>query len=122
MSKKITTEQLIKLMSDGSPVKLIDVLSREHYQREHIKGAISMPVYRIREEAQDLFDKDDLIVVYCASRDCQASTSAAEEFISLGYSNVFDYKGGLKDYKKANLPLAGSRYKQTTDAGSCTYC
>jgi len=55
--------------------------------------------------------KDEQIVTYCARFDCQASTKVTEILISLGYTNVVDYKGGLKDYKEAKLSMEGSLYK-----------
>jgi len=92
-------------MKSSEHFKLVDVLSGESYVREHIKGAISIPLDKIEEKAPLLLDRDEKIVTYCASFECQASTKAAEKLVSLGYSNVFDYKGGLKDYKEAGLLL-----------------
>jgi len=61
---------------------------------------------------------DPCNITYCASFECQASTKAAEKLVSLGYSNVLDYKGGLKDYKEARLPVEGSLYKKTVKVKS----
>jgi rhodanese-related sulfurtransferase len=103
--KQITREELLDLIKSGKSFKLVDVLSRESYENEHIKGAISIPLDEIGKRSRELLKKDELIVVYCASFDCQASTSCAEKLLTLGYKNVLDYKGGLRDYKEASLPL-----------------
>lgn len=110
MVKKITRDELVKLMDSGKKLKLVDVLSGESYAKEHIKGAISLPLAQIDKKAGDLLEEDDLIVTYCASFECPASSQAAEKLAALGYKNVLDYKGGLKDYKEGNLPLEGSAH------------
>jgi rhodanese-related sulfurtransferase len=120
MIKKINREELMGMISSGEKFKLIDVLSRESFENEHIKGAISMPLEEIGRMAGKLFHKKDKIVVYCASFECQASTQAAEKLISFGFKNVMDYKGGLKDYKEAHLPLAGKMHEEPAACPSCS--
>lgn len=111
MVKMISRDELMKMVSSQQKFKLVDVLSNDHYQDEHIKGALSLPLDQIDKNAQNLFKKDDLIVVYCASFECQASTMSAEKLAAMGYKNVLDYKGGIKDYKEAGLPLEGKLHK-----------
>lgn len=120
MLKMITREELMNMVSSGQKFRLVDVLDRDHYEREHIKSAISLPVNEIEKRAGKMLKKGETIVVYCASFDCQASTNAAEKLFSMGYKNVLDYKGGLKDYKEANLPMEGTLYKETSP--SCSTC
>lgn len=124
MVKTISLDDLliINLVSAKGGFKLVDVLDKEHYDREHIKGAISLPLQDLEKRAKDLLKKDDVIVVYCASFDCQASTKAAEKLLSLGYKNVLDYKGGLKNYKEANLPLEGNLHKGASKAANICSC
>lgn len=123
MVKKITRDELMNMISSGERFKLVDVLDKAHYEREHIKGATSLPVNEIGKKAGKMLKKDEAIVVYCASFDCQASTNAAEKLFSMGYTNVLDYKGGLKDYKEAGLPMEGTLHKTTvTTASTCATC
>lgn len=123
MSKKITRDELMRMISSGTKFKLVDVLDRSHFAKEHIQGAISLPVNEIEKKASKILKKEDSIVVYCASFDCQASTMAAEKLLSMGYKNVLDYKGGLKDYKEANLPLEGSLHKASPqETSTCHAC
>lgn len=123
MVKQITRGELMEKVSSGRKFKLVDVLDREHFAKEHIKGAISMPVSEIEKKAAKLLKKDETIVVYCASFTCEASTFAAEKLISMGYKDVLDYKGGLKDYKEAGLPLEGSLHEAASKvANTCCCC
>ncbi len=113
MFKKITRDELLELIKTNKDLKIVDVLSKEHYRDEHIKGAISIPLQEIEKIAPKLLKKEEQIVVYCASFECSASTNAAEKLVSLGFTNVLDYKGGIKDYKEAGLPLEGRLYKKS---------
>lgn len=123
MIKKITRDELMKMVSSGQKFKLVDVLDKEHFQKEHIKGAISLPVNEIEKKAAKILKKSETIVVYCASFDCQASTKASEKLLSMGYKDVLDYKGGLKDYKEANVALEGSLHEATSRVASrCSSC
>lgn len=112
----------MQMVSSGRKFKLVDVLSRGHYEKEHIKGAVSLPLDEIEQQAPKILKKDETIVVYCASFDCQASTFAAEKLISMGYKNVLDYKGGLADYKEAKLPLEGSLHEEISSESSGCRC
>lgn len=103
----IQRDQLAKWLESGENVALVDVLSAESYGKAHIKGAISIPLGEIKERSGEL-KQYDKIVVYCASFSCHASTKAAALLMELGFENVFDYEGGLKDWKDAGLPLGSS--------------
>lgn len=123
MVKQISRQELLDLISSGANFKLVDVLEKGHYEKEHIRGAFSLPLKDIEKKAGRFFKKDDLLIVYCASFECQASTAAAEKLLTMGYKNVLDYKGGLKDYKEANLPLEGSLHKESMQTcPSCCSC
>jgi len=120
MVKRITRDELMRIFSSGEKFKLVDALSKESFAQEHIKGAISLPLEDIEKKAKKILNKNDKIIVYCASFECQASTKAAEKLLSLGYKDVLDYKGGLKDYKEANLPLEANTQTRPVCSACCT--
>lgn len=126
MFQTINREQFLELRNaNDKTVRVVDVLDESHYQQEHIKGAISLPLGKIDKYALKRLDQNDKVIVYCASTECQASTAAAEKFVALGFKNVYDYKEGLKGYKEANLPLEGSLHEKAgTSCGtsSCSVC
>ncbi len=105
MLKTMNRNELVRLIETNANFKLLDVLDTESYNKGHIKGSISMPLKMIGRNAPKMLNKSDMIVTYCASFDCKASTEAAEKLIKLGYTNVYDYKGGLKDFQETGLPL-----------------
>jgi len=124
MVKVISRERLMDMVKAGQKFKLVDVLGKESFQNEHIKGSISIPLDEIERKAPKMLKKNETIVVYCASFTCQASITTAEKLLSMGFNDVLDYKGGLKDYKEANLPLEGSLHETATAkvASGCSCC
>ena len=102
--KSITKEEL-KRKLENDEVILIEVLDKEDFNKSHIAGAINIPLKQIGTEANQRFSEDDEIVVYCSDSDCSASPTAAKKLDSLGFKNVYDYKGGKKEWKEADLPM-----------------
>ncbi|MEW6536619.1 MAG: rhodanese-like domain-containing protein [Candidatus Auribacterota bacterium] len=97
--RMITYEQFMCIRDCGEDYKLLDVLSEESYGQGHIKNSISFPVSDINgETAKQKLNKDDNIIVYCASQYCSASTRAAKKLSELGYK-VLDFKGGLEEFQ-----------------------
>jgi rhodanese-related sulfurtransferase len=84
---------------------LVDVLSLESYDEEHIPEAINIPLEYIKIEAEKLLKKDKMIVVYCGSFECSMSSQAAEILTELGYKNVYCFEGGLQYWKDAGFSL-----------------
>lgn len=107
--KKISYEQFMEIRNSQDKYKLLDVLTADSYYKGHIEGAISLPENQINKaSAEKILSKDDNIIVYCASFQCPASTTAAKKLSALGY-NVLDYKGGLKEWQKKGNTLTSSK-------------
>ena len=62
MAREITREDVRRLLDEGA--YLVDVLPADDYEREHIAGAVSIPLARLGREAGRL-PRDRAIVVYC---------------------------------------------------------
>jgi rhodanese-related sulfurtransferase len=80
---------------------LINVLPRKAFREAHIRTSINVP------HEDDGFEtevekvaggKDRKIVVYCASKDCDASPKAARKLDDAGFEHVYDYEGGTRDW------------------------
>jgi rhodanese-related sulfurtransferase len=84
---------------------LLDVLSPESYQRQHLPRAINLPVMEIDAARVASLPKDRETIVYCASFECTASPLAAQKLEELGFTNVVDFEGGLQDWMEADYPV-----------------
>jgi rhodanese-related sulfurtransferase len=103
--KILTREELKEKMDRNDSFILIEVLDAEEYEKEHIQGAVNIPLKEVGHTVKDQYPKDKEIVVYCAHFDCKASPNAAQKLVNLGFTNVFDYPGGKADWKQAGLPM-----------------
>lgn len=102
--QKINKEEL-KDMMENNNIVVIEVLEPEEFKKEHIKGAINIPLDKIVIESKDRFDFDQEIAVYCSDYDCEASPTAAKKLKDSGFSHVYDYAGGKKEWKEAGYPM-----------------
>jgi len=60
---QIDRNQLRELLRDGA--QLIDVLSTQEYEAEHIPGAINIPLKGLSRETVRQLDSGRPVIVYC---------------------------------------------------------
>jgi rhodanese-related sulfurtransferase len=113
MDRLITREALKGMIDRKEDFILVNTLSPESYEIQHIPGSINIPVEDIEMKAENLLDKEKDIIIYCGSFECTTSTHAAKILDKLGYKNVYDYKGGLQDWKQAGFPLLSCTHSTT---------
>ena len=100
----IKLKELKNLMCNPRAV-LIDVLPEEEYQKSHIQGAINIPLDRIAQTCRKNYCPEQILIVYCSDNKCAASNLAAHKLTISGFSSVFEYRGGKKNWQEAGLPL-----------------
>ncbi len=99
--KSITRDELNKLIEQRKDFVLINVLAPEHFNRQHIPASINIPVDSddfVENVERIAGNKGRDVVVYCASFVCDASSQAAEKLDQAGFTKVYDYEGGSKDW------------------------
>jgi rhodanese-related sulfurtransferase len=109
MITTITRDELKKKLDRGDEFKLVETLPAADFKKQHLPGAINLPVESIRElDPHALPNKDAEVVVYCADSSCQASDIAARDLNVRGYQNVRRYVGGKQDWIDAGFETEGS--------------
>ncbi len=102
----ISKEQLLEKIENGDDLVLVDALLPEDYEKGHLPFSKSLPADRAEADHEAVLgDKARTVVTYCSDFQCHASTNAAKALMRLGYQDVYDYKGGRKDWTGAGLPL-----------------
>lgn len=87
----LTPGQASVLARQGAVV--VDVrMPAEHDQRA-IKDSINIPLFRLREDAAERFDRHQKFIVYCNTG--ERSAAAAFILTRLGYGEVYALQGGL---------------------------
>ncbi len=102
--KTITTEQLRQKLEGMEDVTLINTLPASNFEETKIEQAINIPLERPdfvdRVGSAVSQNRDAEIVVYCASDRCDSSTQAAEKLDEAGFTHVYDYDGGAKEWNQ----------------------
>jgi rhodanese-related sulfurtransferase len=63
MPTPIDREEVRRLVDEGVP--LVEVLPREEYEKEHLPGAISLPLKELNRETARQFEREQPVIVYC---------------------------------------------------------
>lgn len=74
---------------------LIDVRTPEEYRKEHIDGAINIPVYEIDNIKNETIDQDKVILVYCSTG--KRSKIVKQILMQNGYKNVYTFNADKKN-------------------------
>lgn len=95
-NKDITKDDLDSYTKQGAII--IDVRSPQEYREGHVDGAICIPDYQIKIEiGKKIPNKDELIVVYCATG--HRSQRAQQILEDMGYTNVYNVYDGINIWK-----------------------
>ena len=108
----LTFDELLGMYQNNENFILLDVRSREDYDKKHLPGALSIPLEDIKDFA-DRLDRDEKVVTYCGGFHCPLSTEAAKELMKLGFKNVSDYKGGIQEWDEKGYPTETSHLHQS---------
>lgn len=113
----INTEDLKKLLDEGTAITVVDARNPEEYQEVHIRGAISIPEKQFSEHLAQLpQDKSEKLVFYCNGIKCGKSKKAAQKALELGYSNILIYAEGMPVWEEKGMPIyAGPDYEKRVE-------
>lgn len=105
MTDQISRQQIVESLIRGEDIALVEALPPMYFRKEHLPGAVNLPLGELDAlAARRLPAKDAFIVVYCADAACPNSRIAAARLRELGYTNVREYVEGKQDWIAAGLP------------------
>lgn len=94
--RQVSAEEAKKMMDSEKGYVILDVRTQEEYEEGHIPDAVLLPDFEVEQRAaEQLPDKEQLILVYCRSGN--RSKSAASTLVNMGYTNVVEF-GGIRDW------------------------
>jgi rhodanese-related sulfurtransferase len=82
----------------AQPLVIVDVRRADKFAAGHIPGAINIFLPNIKDR-DAAFATATTIVVYGAGWTDYLSPAAAKRLIRMRYNNVFDFRGGLEQWK-----------------------
>ena len=102
--REISIDVAERLFSDS--VLFIDARAEEYYLEGHIPNSICNDDFNsLVIQLEDLVDYNSGFVVYCSDDDCGSSEDLAYQLQDQGYTNIYLFKGGWKQWKQNNLPI-----------------
>ncbi len=96
----VSPKHLLSEMEKGMPFVLVDVRPKDLAQKEHLPGAVNIPLNELSKAKSEFPEKKNApIYVYCAKD--KNAIKALEIIRSWGYTNVGFIPGGVEAWKKA---------------------
>ena len=103
----VNTAEAKKLWDSGAI--FIDSRKKEDWEDGHIAKAVHLDrgdrKNYTREKVSNMFKKDQALVTYCYGEVCTRSSQMAADLVSVGYTNVYFYRGGFPAWSFAGHPI-----------------
>jgi len=106
----ISPEQLKGAKQKRDDLLFINTLPEKYFDDTKIDGAINIPqdqedfAEKVQQHAND---KQQPVIVYCASESCDSSHKAAEKLERAGFNSVYDLEVGAKGWQRLCASEAG---------------
>ena len=100
----LNSEQFFRKIKNTTQAVIIDVRSPGELKSGKIEGARNINLYDFNfEQKIKTIDKYQTVLVYCSSG--SRSKEATEIFMRNGFGEVYELKGGLRDWKQEGFPI-----------------
>jgi rhodanese-related sulfurtransferase len=107
--KTVSPSEAVVIMNDDQTI-VVDVREPPEFAEGHIEGARNIPLGKLDERVGELEShKNKPIVVNCQSG--TRSLAAGKKLTTLGFTQVYEMKGGIFAWKDQNLPMTKKRSK-----------
>jgi thioredoxin len=102
--KVVSPSEFQSMVNDLASVQLIDVRTPGEYAGGSLMGAQNIDV-RSNDfnERIETLDRNQPVFVYCLSGG--RSANAAKQMVSMGFTDIYDLKGGIMSWKRVGLPV-----------------
>lgn len=103
----VDTEQVITLVTGKPDLVILDNRHAEDFTAGAIEGAKRLLDTDVDAEslAQAVPNKSTPVLFYCNGLKCGRAARAAAKAVGLGYSGVYYYALGMKEWLSLNLPV-----------------
>lgn len=104
----LSKRELRRMFENNVDFVLVNVLPESRFNEEHIPGSLNLHIEDKSFETrlkQQIPEKSRKIVVYSEGYNCRHSKKAVARMKKIGYAEVYDYEGGIKDWKNAGYPV-----------------
>ncbi len=104
---------IVKSAQKKNNAVIIDARPYKKYLQSTIPGAIAIPDTQVDKLVGKFpADKNIKVITFCGGYHCGKSHKVAKKMLSMGYTNVVVYAGGLPKWKKDGMATTGSAGKK----------
>ena len=101
--REITIDLAQRLFSDS--ILFIDARAKEYHLEGHIPNSICNDDFdALVIQVEDIITYSDGFVVYCSDDDCGSSEDLSYQLQDHGFTNIYLFKGGWKQWTENNIP------------------
>jgi rhodanese-related sulfurtransferase len=104
--KTLDTAGVQQFVDEGA--QLVEVLPAEAFQREHLPGAVNIPLAEMTADRVEHLDRRRPVITYCYDHQCDLSARAAALLEVLGFDEVYDYTASKVAWLACGLPSEGT--------------
>jgi rhodanese-related sulfurtransferase len=105
MHREIQAEKLKSWYDEKKEMVVIDARSKEYFEGTLLPQAKWVTCEAGEKEILAAVpSKSSLVVLYCASKECPASGMLYDKMAKMGYTNLYAYHGGLKEWQEKKFP------------------
>lgn len=103
----MTPKEFDRFLNDVT-IQLIDVRTPKEFKAEHIKNAKNINFFdEDFSKKINKLNKEKPVYIYCRSG--KRSGKSAEQFKKLGFTHIYDLKGGILNWKSKNYKVVVSK-------------
>ena len=101
--KEISAQEA-KLLHEKDLVVFLDVSPLQDFRKQHISGAVNIPLSNLEQELSTLNHKN-WIIVYSSAPDIDTTVQAGIVLVQNGFSRVNSLGGGFANWKNLGYPI-----------------
>lgn len=101
--QELTATQSLELINNIKPF-ILDVRTDREYKSGHLENSTLIPVQILNDNLDEIIKyKNEPIFVYCQSGN--RSTVASKILIDAGFTNVYNLRGGIGDWRRRGFSI-----------------
>lgn len=103
--QEIHTDELKAWYDQNKPMVVVDSRSEKFFDGTLLPKAKWLPVDATQAQIQAALPSKNIpVVVYCAGPKCPLSGTLYDRLKSMGYTSVYEYRDGIRDWMKKGFP------------------
>jgi rhodanese-related sulfurtransferase len=103
----VSAEEVIEMIIADPELVVIDSRKKTEYIKGHIEGAVNIVNTELMFEDLEFIapDRNRALLFYCNGARCLRSSDSITRATGWGYTNIFWFRGGWKEWTEKRLPV-----------------